>query len=61
MSLFAEPTRDGCAINEAARQNPLVRHMDFEGEDWLYFPALRPGVAIIRASTVDENGRLVFE
>ena len=61
LDTFADPTRDGCAMNETARLNPLVRHMDFEGEDWLYFPALRPDVAIIRASTADENGNLTFE
>ncbi|MCP1249344.1 acyl CoA:acetate/3-ketoacid CoA transferase [Gluconobacter oxydans] len=61
LDTFADPKRDGCAMNETARLNPLDRHMDFEGEDWLYFPALRPDVAIIRGSTADENGNLTFE
>ncbi|MBS0995202.1 acyl CoA:acetate/3-ketoacid CoA transferase [Gluconobacter cerinus] len=61
LDTFVDPKREGGAMNETARSNPIVRHMDFEGEDWLYFPALKPDVAIIRASTADENGNLTFE
>jgi propionate CoA-transferase len=35
--------------------------MEFEGEDWLYFKALRPNIAIIRATTSDQRGNLSFE
>ena len=35
--------------------------MQFEGEEWLYFPAIDPDVAIIRATTADERGNLTFE
>lgn len=48
-------------MNDAAASEPLVRHMEFEGEDWLYFPAIKPDVAIIRATTGDERGNLSFE
>lgn len=61
MDTFADPRREGCAMNETARQTPVVRVMQFEGEEWLYFPALKPDVAIIRASTADEKGNLTFE
>lgn len=61
LDTFVDPKREGGAMNKTARANPIVRHMDFEDEDWLYFPALKPDVAIIRASTADENGNLTFE
>ncbi len=61
MDTFVDPDQDGCAMNAAARAAPLVRRVAFEGEDWLYFPAIRPDVAIIRATTADENGNLTFE
>ena len=35
--------------------------MQFEGEEWLYFPAIDPDIAIIRATTADERGNLTFE
>ena len=61
METFADPALDGCAMNATARAAPIVKRLDFEGEDWLYFPALRPDVALIRATTADENGNLTFE
>lgn len=61
MDTFVDPEQDGCAMNASARQCPLVRRVEFDGDTWLYFPAIQPDVAIIRASTADENGNLTFE
>lgn len=61
METFADPALDGCAMNATARAAPIVKRLAFEGEDWLYFSALRPDVALIRATTADENGNLTFE
>ncbi|RWR28111.1 acyl CoA:acetate/3-ketoacid CoA transferase [Sinirhodobacter populi] len=61
MDTFVDPELEGGAMNAVARDAPIVRRVAFEGEDWLYFPALRPDVAIIRATTADENGNLTFE
>jgi acyl CoA:acetate/3-ketoacid CoA transferase len=58
---FVDPDLDGCAMNAKARSRPIVKKMIFEGEEWLYFPAIAPDVAIIRASTADERGNLTFE
>jgi len=41
-----------------AAAEPIVRRVAFDGEDWLYFKAIRPDVAIIRATTADERGNL---
>ncbi|WP_127115925.1 acyl CoA:acetate/3-ketoacid CoA transferase [Shimia sediminis] len=61
METFVDPEIEGCAMNEAARAEPIVKRMQFEGEEWLYFKALAPNVAIIRATTADEKGNLSFE
>ena len=61
MDTFVDPEQEGCAMNGAARRTPLVRRVEFMGEDWLHFPAIRPDVAIVRATTADENGNLTFE
>ena len=61
METFVDPDLDGCAMNASARVQPLVKRVDFDGEDWLHFPAIKPDVAIIRATTADENGNLTFE
>lgn len=61
MQTFVDPDQEGCAMNATARARPLVRRVAFDGDDWLHFPALHPDVAIIRATTADENGNLTFE
>lgn len=58
---FVDPDRQGCAMNEAAAARPIVRRERFDGEDWLYFKAIVPQVAIIRATTADERGNLTYE
>src|SRR3954471_6028067 len=60
LDTFVDPARQGGAMNAAACA-PIVRKMQFEGEEWLFFPTIVPGVAIIRATTADERGNLTYE
>ncbi|MBP0578110.1 acyl CoA:acetate/3-ketoacid CoA transferase [Labrys sp. LIt4] len=61
MDTFVDPAREGCAMNERAAETPIVRKVEFDGEDWLYFKTIVPKVAIIRATTADERGNLSYE
>lgn len=61
LDTFVDPAREGCAMNARAAAHPIVKAVNFEGEDWLFFPAISPDVAIIRGTTADERGNLTFE
>jgi propionate CoA-transferase len=61
LDTFVDPSRQGCAMNAAAAAEPIVKKVEFDGEEWLYFRAIVPRVAIIRATTADENGNLTYE
>lgn len=61
LDTFVDPSRQGCAMNDKAAAEPVVKKIEFEGEEWLYFPAILPQVAIIRATTADERGNLTYE
>jgi propionate CoA-transferase len=61
MGTFADPELQGCAMNASAAARPIVRKEQFDGRAWLYFPAIVPQVAIIRATTADERGNLTYE
>ncbi len=61
MGTFVDPLLEGCAMNAKARAAPIVARVNFAGDDWLFFPAIVPQVAIIRATTADERGNLSFE
>ncbi|MBX3598196.1 MAG: acyl CoA:acetate/3-ketoacid CoA transferase [Rhizobiaceae bacterium] len=60
LDTFVDPRHQGCAMNDAASE-PVVRIEQFDGEEWLYFPAIAPHVSIIRATTADERGNLTYE
>jgi propionate CoA-transferase len=60
LDTFVDPRREGCAMNAAANE-PVVEVKEFDGEEWLYFRAITPDVAIIRATSADERGNLTYE
>jgi acyl CoA:acetate/3-ketoacid CoA transferase len=61
MDTFVDPSREGCAMNAKASAAPIVSRVRFADDDWLFFPAIVPDVAIIRATTADERGNLSYE
>jgi propionate CoA-transferase len=61
LGTFVDPAQQGGAMNAAAAAKPVVRREHFDGKDWLYFPAVIPQVAILRATTADERGNLTYE
>ena len=61
LDTFVDPRNEGCAMNEKATVQKIVRKIDFDGEEWLYFPVITPRVSIIRGSISDRRGNLSFE
>lgn len=61
LDTFVDPDREGCAMNARAATDPIVQKIEFAGDTWLFFPAITPKVAIIRATTADERGNLSYE
>ncbi|WP_372527065.1 acyl CoA:acetate/3-ketoacid CoA transferase [Piscinibacter sp.] len=61
LGTFVDPDFQGGAMNALAAEHPVVRKEQFDGQEWLYFPAIVPNVAIIRATTADERGNLTYE
>jgi acyl CoA:acetate/3-ketoacid CoA transferase len=47
-------------MNEATREE-IARVIELDGEEWLFFPALRIDVAIVRGTTADELGNISME
>jgi propionate CoA-transferase len=61
MDTFVDPVHEGCAMNGKAAADPIVKRVNFAGEEWLFVPTITPQVAIIRATTADERGNLSYE
>ncbi|MDO0929588.1 CoA-transferase [Streptomyces sp. TG1A-8] len=60
MGSFIDPDIAGGRMNDSTPAG-YVRRTELDGEEWLYFEAITPDVAIIRATTADEHGNLTFE
>lgn len=61
MDTFADPIRQGCAMNDKGAEHPVVSRVEFGGQTWLHFPNIYPDVCILRATTADEWGNLTYE
>jgi propionate CoA-transferase len=57
---FVDP-RQGGGRQSALGEDELVRLIEIEGKEFLFFPAFPVHVAIIRATTADEAGNLTME
>lgn len=60
MQTFVDPRLLGGRMNDCT-QGEIVRLVEFDGDEWLYFPSIPVDVAIIRATSADLDGNLSFE
>jgi propionate CoA-transferase len=60
LDTFIDPRRNGGRMNDITPPD-LVRVVEFDGDEWLYFKSLYPNIAIIRGTTADEDGNISME
>ncbi len=65
LGTFVDPRVEGGCMNEAARNSALkdeiVKVINFGGEEYLFYPAFKCDVALLRGTIADENGNISFE
>jgi propionate CoA-transferase len=57
---FVDPRHGGGKLNASSVQD-LVRVMEIDGQEWLFYQALRVDVAVIRGTTADPDGNISME
>lgn len=57
---FIDPRLQGGRVNDVTKED-LVKVVELEGEEYLYYPVPKFDVAIIRGTTADEKGNISME
>jgi propionate CoA-transferase len=60
LDTYADPKLGGGKFTTLAKDD-LIKRVDFEGQEYLFYPSWPLNVGFIRASTADEFGNLSFE
>jgi propionate CoA-transferase len=57
---FLDPRQNGAGLNDVSREE-LIRLMEWDGEEYLFYKTVYPTVAVIRGTTADPDGNITME
>ncbi len=60
LGTFVDPRVEGGRMNKCAKDE-IVKLVDFNGEEYLFYPSFKCDVALLRGTIADENGNISFE
>ncbi|HMJ34268.1 MAG TPA: CoA-transferase [Baekduia sp.] len=60
LGTFVDPRLDGGRLNERT-PNDLVRRLELDGEEYLFYPSMPIDVAFLRGTTADAAGNITME
>ncbi|MBQ7859467.1 MAG: malonate decarboxylase subunit alpha [Faecalibacterium sp.] len=62
LGTFVDPRVEGGCMNQAARDSgeTVVKVIEFEGEEYLFYPSFKCDVALLRGTIADEHGNISF-
>lgn len=61
LDIFVDPRIDGPGINNLSKDDTLVKHVEVDGEEFLYYKLPKINVAIIKGTAADYKGNISFD
>lgn len=61
LDIFVDPLLDGPGINHISKDENLVKHVEVDGEEFLYYTLPKINVAIIKGTSADRKGNISFD
>ena len=61
LDIFVDPRIDGPGINGISKDDTLVKHVEVDGEEFLYYKLPKMDVALIKGTAADRKGNISFD
>ena len=61
LDIFVDPRLEGPGINKISKDDSLVKYVELDGEEFLYYKLPRITVAIIKGTCADRKGNISFD
>lgn len=61
LDIFVDPRLEGPGINGISKDDSLVKYVELDGEEFLYYKLPRIDVAIIKGTAADRKGNISFD
>lgn len=61
LDIFVDPDIDGPGINNISKDDSLVKRVEVDNEEFLYYKLPRLNIALIKGTTADKKGNISFD
>lgn len=61
LDIFCDPSIDGPGINNISKDTSLIKRIEVEGEEFLYYTLPKLNVALIKGTAADKKGNISFD
>ena len=61
LDIFVDPRKEGPGINRISIDDSLVKHVEVDGEEFLYYKLPKINIALIKGTAADKKGNITFD
>ena len=61
LDIFVDPRMEGPGINRVSIDDSLVKHVEVDGEEFLYYKLPKITIALIKGTAADHKGNITFD